>query len=202
MGDDLLFSNNAVPSIPQKQDFLWCAEYVDGSHLLEYDFEKSNDFNDIRKQELLRFGLIGTQAKLYFEVFGGIFKINGQMIQLSYIDGEDRYDLMGQPIMHSDIITFKDADFLFDPRIAGSGKSTITQYNFGYKAQLNINGVHFGFQAICQLPMNQKARMEFKIVADKDMNGHLEIKRNNYIVTDLKAPLSKQVGGEITWEIQ
>lgn len=50
---------------PVAQSFIWVAEYADGSHLAEYNFDnrKANSFYHIDKTKLIRFGLIGKARK-------------------------------------------------------------------------------------------------------------------------------------------
>lgn len=196
-----MFTN---PKAPTKQPFAWVAEYINGTYLSEFDYEtkKENSFYDIDRNSLLRFGLVGDGVSVYFEVLGGIFKIAGQMITAKYIVGDTVYPLIGRPIMYNDIITYKDAEFLFDPRVKGSGSTAITQFNVGYKTKLDFNDVKFSFQAVCQIPLQQRARIEFKLASNRDLDGKLVIYRNNREVGVIDAPLKKEVGGSINWEIR
>jgi hypothetical protein len=186
---------------PTSQQLIWCAEYLDGTSLCEVDLNtlQENTFAHIQKDNLLRFGLFGSGTKSYYEVYGGIFKIVGQMIQVSYVTDDQQYDLMGQPLMYKDAITYYNAEYLFDPGVQNSGVNRITQFNFGFKQKLNINGVNFNFKAIAQFPLNQGVQVELTIVSDTDLNGRLVIRRNNVVVDEFEAPLVKSVGGEITW---
>lgn len=199
-----MFINDNLYS-PNSQQLIWCAEYIDGTSLCEVDLDtlEENTFKQIQKDKLLRFGLFGSGTKSYYEVYSGIFKIVGQMIQVSYATEDKQYDLMGQPLMYyNDVIAYKDAEFVFDPTVPNSGINRITQFNFGYKQKLNIDGVNFSFKAICQFPLNQGIQIELTVVSDIDLKGRLVIRRNNVIVDEFDAPLKKNVGGEITWQMR
>lgn len=189
---------------PVNQPFVWVAEYLDGSHISEFDFstKEEHHFHSIHRDDLIRFGLVGNGASMYFEVYGGIFKILGQMIEMDYVTDEMTYQLTGNAMMYNDIITYKDAEFIFNPKVEGSGHSAITQFNFGYKTKLAIHGVQFHFQAICQIPMNQLARLELKLTSSKNLDGVLSIKRNGRIADSIDAPLKRGLGGCLTWELR
>lgn len=196
-----MVSNNFSPV---NQDFIWLAEYVDGKHLSEFDLEtkEENNFYNIERDKLLRFGLIGHGIKLYYEVYGGIFKVAGQMIEVIYKVGEKEYYLTGQQSMYNDIISYKNAEATIN-LLSGGGEmnSQITQFNFGYKTNLNVDGVNFNFKAICMIPYRQEAFMNFWLVSDQEVDGHLVIKRNGKVVQEIKAPLHNNVGGEVNWLI-
>lgn len=189
---------------PVNQDFVWLAEYMNGTELCEYDVltKDENSFYSIQRENLLRFGLFGHGMKMYYEVFGGIFKIAGQMIEVIYKVGDKEYYLTGQQAMYKDIITYKNAEAtinLFDGK--GGMNSNITQFNFGYKTTLDIDGVQFNFKAITSIPFGNPSYMTFWLVADQELEGKLQIKKNGRVIEEIDAPLSKDVGGELNWTI-
>lgn len=197
--------NQFTQSPVETQDFIWIADYSNGIFLSEFnlDSKKENSFYDIDKINLIRFGLIGCNMNLYYEVLGGVFKIAGQMLEFVYIIDGKEYYLTGQQQMYNDIIQFKNAESNFDPSgINGSIGSTITQYNFGYKQSLNIHNINFNFKAICAVPYGKHAYMNLRLVADQDLNGVLCIKRNGVIVAQIEAPLESNIGGELNWIVQ
>ncbi|MFF2889468.1 hypothetical protein [Paenibacillus sp. NPDC057967] len=198
-----MFGNHDIAS-PVKQSFVWVAEYLDGTCLSEFDYktQEENNYYKIDRKNLLRFGLVGNGASMFFEVYGGVFKILGQMLEVSYVTDDKTYQLTGRAMMYNDIITYKDAEFLFNPTEPGSGQTAITQFNFGYKVKLNIDGVDFHLKAICQIPNNRLTRLELTLVASEELNGRLEIKRNGRSVDVIDAPLTKDVGGTISWELR
>lgn len=192
---------SSVTQSPVKQDMIWCAEYSDQTSICEFDYNthKWNDFYSIDKSNIIRFGLIGLGHQLYFEVYGGIFKLLGQQVEFRYLDDGKIYPLTGNRTFYNDIITYKDAEFTFNPTVKGSGTNRIIQYNFGYKAKLNIHGVNFKFQAICQIPKGGNVRFEIKLVSNQDLNGLLEIRRSGKAVSLIDAPLRKNKGGMVNW---
>lgn len=198
-----------------KLHFIWIGEYSDGTHLAEYEFDnstKKNDFYSIRKADLIRFGLVGCDHRMYFEVPGGVFKLAGRMIEVIYKEDDREYYLTGQPKSYNDIITYKDAESIVRPIFSingtsqepqgGNVSSQILAYNFGYKTELVFDGIRFNFQAICTLPiLVGNPYINFKLVADREVKGQLAIKRNGKIVTEIEAPLQEKHSGEINWEL-
>jgi len=196
--------NQLLESPVNFQDFIWIATYFDNTFLSEYNFDdkRENSFYDIDRNRLLRFGLVGYGMNLYFEVLGGIFKIAGQMIEVVYKLNDKIYYLTGQPlIMYNDIITYKDAESILDVRNGQTMRNMITQYNFGYKQNLHIDGVNFNFKAICSIPYGKPVFLNLRLVADQNLNGYLCIKKNGVYVAEIYAPLEANVGGEVNWQV-
>jgi hypothetical protein len=203
----MIFQNYNGYSPVKKQDFIWIAEYVDGTYLSEFDLitHQSNSFYSIQKDKLIRFGLVGQGMKFYHEINGGFFKLNGQMLMFSYVDENgDEYYLTGHNQLYNDIITYKDAYADGSVFFKGNGllKTTISQYNFGYKTKININDLSFNFQAIFCLPYDKPAFMEFKLVANKSMNGKFRIYRSGRVVDEIEAPLKEGYAGFTKWIIR
>lgn len=197
---------------PVGQGFVWVGEYSDGTLLSEFDpmTRQENSFYSIRKNDLIRFGLVGYGMKLYHETYGGHFKLNGQMYDFIYETDKERYPLTGQNVMYRDIITYKDADTVFSGiQSVGQGivvdfnktsGSYIVQYNFGYKVNLGIKGVKFYFKPIFHIPNRSPAFFTLWVVSDRDMDGRIVIKKNGVKVVEQEAPLIKDIGGEFKWE--
>lgn len=185
---------------PVSQDFIWVADYIDGTHYSEFDFatKQENPFQGIDRKKLLRFGLLGNGVRLLFEV-SGIFKLAGQMIEVVYKTENKEYYLTGQQIIYNDIISYKDAESSINLLGGGVSNTSITQYNFGYKANLNIDDVNFHFKAICKIPHDEQPYMNFWLVANKKLNGVLQIKKNGRVIEEVHAPLDSGIGGEINW---
>jgi len=184
---------------PVKQDFIWVAEYADGTHLSEFDFSthEENSFYEIKRDMLIRFGLIGHGGHFYFEGFGGSFKIVGQMFDFVYSVNGKNYPLSGYNQMYNDIITYKDAEMIADLK-NGRSVGRITQFNFGYKTRLAFDDVNFGFKVIFQIPYKDYWRFNVRLVSDIDLDGKLLIRRNGQFIKEYDAPLHKDVGGEVT----
>lgn len=195
--------DNLNPYSPVNQDFIWIADYVDGTYLSEYDFvtKKENSFYDIQKIKLLRFGLLGHGLKMYFES-NGIFKIAGRMIEFIYRVNDKDYYLTGQNIYYNDIIHYKDAVSDFNPYTINKFNNQTVQYNFGYKQIIKIDDIAFNFKAICKIPFNKPIYMNIRLVSNKNLNGRLIIKKNSFNYEEIDAPLKANAGGELNWIIK
>ena len=57
--------------------FIYFAEYDDGGYFYEYDNETNHHkFDDMDKEKVVKFGLIGNKLKLYFDLNSGMFYLN------------------------------------------------------------------------------------------------------------------------------
>lgn len=184
---------------PVDQDFIWMAEYLDGTHLSEFDFQtqEENSFYDINRTKLIRFGLVGHGAELYVSI-DGIFYFDGTVVEVSYKTKDKEYPLTGRINTSLDIITFKDAESALHPT-AGVLSTKINQYNFGYKTIIRYDDVTFNFKAVGKVPYQAPFHLNLWLVANKKLDGTLVIRRNNRVVQELEAPLQKGVGGEVNW---
>jgi hypothetical protein len=185
---------------PVAQDFIWLSECYDGTHLAEFDFstKAENDFYMIQRDKLLRFGLIGCGNKLFFER-DGVFYLNGRALDIIYRTKDKEYFLTGHFGKYTaDIITYKDAESAFHPQ-EGLMPSRITQYNFGYKAEVEVDGVKFNIKPIVKIPCNQPVLLNLRLVANRKLDGEIVIRVNNREAQVIKAPLKRDVSGEINW---
>lgn len=196
--------NKNVPSISTINDreFIWVADYLDGSHLMEFD-TKWNSFSKIDKANLIRFGYIGLGNQLYF-ASDGMFSINGMPIDFAYIIGEEVYDLTGLPYQYNDIIQYKEANVDFNMHeITQNGmqgkRSNITTYNFGYKINYTIKGIRFKFQVICTMPFNKPVYFTVRLVSDQNLEGQLGVKIGDHRESRVYAPLTANIAGELTY---
>ncbi|GBF32207.1 phage protein [Desulfocucumis palustris] len=193
---------------PVEQDFIWVGEYIDGTHLSEFDFvtKEENSFYRLQQDKLLRFGLIGHHRKFFYET-DGTFNLSGSCIEAIYRASGEDYFLTGGLFntVSRDVIMYKDAEAMglanFTQAGGGVG-SRITQYNFGYKAVLNIDGVTFNFKAIVKIPFNKPIYIALRLVADKELDGKFVIRRNGLVAEEFIAPLKPNVGGELNWVLR
>lgn len=195
-----------APFSPIEQHFVWNGEYLNGTSFSEFDMEtkEENSFYDIKKDELVRFGLVGNGNKLYFEVFGGTFKLNGQMYEFLYeVDGKECY-LTGQNQRYNDIIQYKDAEKCYNPIMPEQEFPTIiTQHSFGYKTEINFDQMKMYFKAIVHLPLDgSNAYISLHLVSDKDVDGTLKIRKNSEVIDEYTAPLKANIGGEMNWMVK
>lgn len=203
-------SINAVSPIPT-QPFLWMAEYF-SEGLAEYDLKtgKPNNFKDIEKDKLVRFGLIGNNRKMWYEVTGGTFHIAGRNIGIAY-ETEDgkRYVLAGNGALNmNDPISFKQGYIDINvnsksPKGTVHNEQTrISAYYYGYKSQFEIDGVKFSFKPIVALPLSKPAYIEVSLMADKDLDGKLVFVRNGEDFECFKGMLQAGKTAKINWLIK
>lgn len=178
---------------PVKQDFMWLAEYEDATFLSEFDLEtkESNDFNSINKEMLERYGLIGRGMKFYYEKSSGIFKLVGQMIEVSLKTTNYEFFLTGY-MQNSEPIYFN--------KLSDSGE--IIEYNFGYKTKLEINGFTVDFKVICSIPFGKTISLSFDATTNMDTDGMVRIRKNGIIIEEGYKVLNAQVKENYTWQFK
>jgi hypothetical protein len=201
---DKLYLNSPV----QDQDFIWVAAMSNGTFFPEYSFEDGspNNFQDIDRSSLIRFGLVGMGLNMYYEIYGGHFKICGRMIEVIYKDKTTNIDyyLTGQPMIpYNDIIQFKSAfSDINSLETGGSLKTNISQYNFGFKQNLKINDTNFNFKAICCVPYGGNIYLNIRVVSDRDFEkGVLIIRRNLLETFEFDAPMQANHAYEMNWVV-
>ena len=71
--------------------FIYFAEYDDGGYFYEYDNETNHyKFDDMDKEKVVKFGLIGNKLKLYFHFNSGMFYLNNpSTIKINFTSSED-----------------------------------------------------------------------------------------------------------------
>jgi len=185
------------------RDFFWVVEYLDGTTLQEYDFNKNkyNMFERIQKNKVLRFGYLGHGYRFYFDTPSGVFNIANNKYSFYYKTNDKTYELTNQNILYNDLISYKDC--YVDCDFSGKEqKGNIISYNFGYKTHFQIEDVHFYYKIIMHIAEGIPMCLTIKLVADKDLDGWFEINRNGFKCTNIKAPLSRDNGQEIIWNIE
>ncbi|WP_258073327.1 hypothetical protein [Brevibacillus laterosporus] len=179
------------------------AEYVDGTHLSEFDFntKQENDFYLIDKKTAVRFGLIGHGHKLFYETFGGHLKLGNGQIDLVYKAGDKEYFLTGQNEFYQDLITFKRAEAEINLlNSTGELSPIITEYVFGYKHKLIFEDISFHIKVLIGLS-EQSPTLTLRLVADRNIQGSLEIKLNGETVSESIVNLTKETSQEFSWEM-
>ena len=195
-------NNRFLDSPVNTNSFIWVASYADGTFLPEFSYDSltENSFYSIDKQKLIRFGLVGYGMNMYYEVFGGVFKIAGQMIEIFYKTNEKQYFLTGQQLMYNDIIQYKCAETSLSSNGQSSG-SFINQYNFGYKQNIQIDDINFNYKAICSIPYRKPVFLNIRLVSDKELNGQICIRKNGLKLYEYDAPMEANVAYELNWEV-
>lgn len=196
---------------PVKQEIIWLAEYADGTYLTEFDLntQKPNKLDMIRKTDIIRFGLVGIDVPVYYEVYGGYFNVAGRGIQVRYEEDGKEYYLIGQNKPYNNFLSIKRGesvlnfgDLTRDVVAWGKNAGQIIEHTFGYRENLEVNGVKFIFEALCTIPYQKPVFMTFKLIADKDMDGKLVIMRNGKDFTSIEAPLKVGELGETSWMVR
>lgn len=185
------------------REFMWIAEYLDGTLFFEFDKKtrQQNDFYQINKGKLLRYGYIGSGCRVYFDTPTGVFYINDTSYSFEYCTNDNTYNLTQQDIFYNDIIQYKNvhANASFSNIVS---KNHIDQYNLGYKSKFKQNNIRFNFKPILHIPLNRPAYFTIWLVSDKDLDGRIIIKRNNVKCAEYECPLESKRGGELTWIIE
>ncbi|MED1666608.1 hypothetical protein [Brevibacillus laterosporus] len=193
---------NLYSPVPQRE-FIWLAEYVDGTHLSEFDFntKQENDFYLIDKKTAVRFGLIGHGHKLFYETFGGHLKLGNGQIDLVYKTEEKEYFLTGQNEFYQDLITFKRAEAEINLLNSyGELSPVITEYVFGYKHKLQFEDISFHIKVLVGLS-EKSPILTLRLVSNRDVEGSVGIKLNGIAVSELMANLTKEISQEFNWEM-
>ncbi|TPG68722.1 hypothetical protein EEL31_09410 [Brevibacillus laterosporus] len=188
--------------VPQRE-FIWLAEYADGNHLSEFDFEtkQENSFYSLDKNSIVRFGLIGHGHKLYYETFGGHLKLGNGQIDLVYKVENKEYPLTGHNEFYQDLITFKRAEAEINLlNSSGELSPVITEYVFGYKHKLKFKDISFHIKVLIGLS-EKSPTLTLRLVSNRDIQGSLGIKLNGIVVSELMANLTKETSQEINWEM-
>ncbi|MFC8688135.1 hypothetical protein [Brevibacillus porteri] len=186
------------------RDFIWAAEYTDGTYLTEFNHltKEKNDFYSIRKQDLIRFGLAGHGFHFYYDVFGGSFHLPQGKFDFIYKYGDAELKLTENPICYNDIITYKQSISTFNPLgIQDNIPSQIIKYVFGYKEKLTFQEVNMNVKIQFVIPFGSPMFLSIELVANKEMEGTLQIIQNNAVIEELHAPLLKDVSGEFNWVV-
>lgn len=208
-----------LPDKAYNDNFMWVAEYRDGTLFYEYEPNslRKNDFKDIIRIALSKFGMFGFGCKIYFDVNTGMYyevkRINNKDIintyQFLYVDENNtEYNFMGKTV-YNDIIQFKSSSIFLslnsNPNVKhGNGlNNQIEDYNFGYKSRFQIDGINFNFQTIVTFnPHNKPMEIKIKLVADKKLNGNLVVRKNGFQDFKYYAPLEIGNAGMITWVVR
>lgn len=204
MNDTLTFETVECVSPINTQPFIWMAEYFSNEGLTEFDLKtkKENNFTDIDKSQLKRFGLIGENTKMFFNCDGGNFSICGRNFSIELKCEGKLYRLNDASNHISDIITYKRAEALiqYGTQSGGELKPNISGYFCGYKTKLTVNDVKFNFKPIISLVAGKPLFLDISLSADRDMDITLYIvksdKRYPYEMT-----LKKNVTSRVHWNV-
>lgn len=183
-------------------DFMFVAEYLNGTLLFEYNPEEKY-YISIKEVEnrsnILHFGLVGHGVRTYYEIPTGIFYFDKNKIEILYKTKDKEYSLTNQLQLYNDIIYFKDAYSEFN-MLTHRGGCNFYGYNYGYKTKINFSdGTEFYFKPIINIPLKQPVNFKIWLVCNKNLDGEIIIKINDIKSHKIHAPLDKNIGGELTW---
>ncbi|RNB52688.1 hypothetical protein EDM57_21105 [Brevibacillus gelatini] len=186
------------------RDFIWVANYTDGSFFTEFDYhtKDKNDFNSIRKHDLINFGLVGHGFHFYHDAIGGTFHLPQGKIDFKYVIGNQTVNLTNNFDFCNDIITYKKAHSTFSPlAFRDSTNTNIEEYVFGYKKKVVTKEFESHVKLLFHIPFGSPMYLSIRLVADRDVDGKLQILRNGIITEEIGASLYKDMSAEINWEV-
>lgn len=201
------FTEAKVVSPLPAQSFLWMAEYFSGG-LLEYDKEKNrlNPFGMIQKEKLVRFGLVGQNRSMWYEAVGGNIRVANHNYGIAFVSNNGtRYSLAGNGAYRmTDCISYKQAyaNIPFGAKGNGDVQSVICGYYFGYKTQIETEGVKFSFKPIFAMPLDKAAYFDISLVADQNLEGKFVITKDGKDFSETEAILLKGKATRIQWMIR
>lgn len=180
------------------QPFLWFAKY-ENSAITEFENDKKeNRFDDIKKEDVVEFGLFGNGGKIYFNTNEGIIKLVDRELNVFLIIDNKEIPLTGnKSVDYHDIITYKHASY--DLAISGTKATTkghpqIDEYHVGYKTKIDLGDLgKLGYKIIYTLPMNRpSAFITISLNSyDQDLDAKLSLRYlANNVTNDIHLPMN------------
>lgn len=186
---------NKCPNYPY-QEYMWFAEYEDGTKLYEMDNNcTETQFSEIDKDKLKIFGLMGKGKRIWFDVKDGIINLNGEdkLIFNLLRDVEYNRDTNGiiadiikvsnrEDTKYNDIIQYKKASL--DIGISGEtrDRKMYVEMNFiGFKVKIKDNDNIWNIQLILCVPMANNPL--FKYLLKTRINS---MEKDDRVVLELK----------------
>lgn len=202
MEKQITFDNVSLFSPITTQPFIWMAEYFSNMGLTEFDLDtkEENNFNEIDRTRINRFGLIGRGAKMYFDHFGGSFFLMGKKYSIKLRCNGEEYDLNPYGNNINDIITYKKATANLIEGVK-TAQSIILGYFFGYKTKFCANNVNFTLKPIISLLADKPVFMDLSLCADKDIEGQIVFIKNNEEEFVYDISLKKGITNRSHWDI-
>ena len=189
--------NNILTKSPiDSRLFIWVAQYNNEEYFYEYD-KDFNQFDDIQKDILKNFGMIGMNMIMNYDVSTGVFDICGRKIGFVFRDTDNNeIRLTNTDNIYNDCISYKSAERVIVGRNQGS--VSISSYNFGYKIRLdNLN-----LKVIVHIPAyTGKVNIDISITPDDNIEGELLILRNNEYNQKYSLKLVKNQMSNVNWTV-
>jgi len=184
-----LIDNNICIMQPV-QTFMWYAEYNDGTKDTEFKSDMSETtFDDIKKDQLKQFGLLGNGGRIYFDTKDGIIHLGGGIdlnlaVNLNNVD----FHITGnKKLDYTNIIQFKKGifDFGFGETPTAKKPNRVGAHFIGHKGYFkpedNSLGLGLHYQMFYELGMMEDEfnQLLVRLTPDKDVKGTLELKYLN-----------------------
>jgi hypothetical protein len=182
-------------SLNPRQDFMWVAEYLNGT--LSHEFEKEKF--EVDRSKLLNFGLVGLGLNCYYDVPTGAFNFDGKKYEFILKQGEKEYNLTNQMVLYNDCIHFH--RYFCDMNGDRAGQTFLCGYQLGYKIKYQIEDVFFNFQPLFIIEEGQPFKFRFRLVVDKDFEGEFIIRTNGLISDSIKTNLKANINSQFEWLI-
>ena len=184
----------------KEREYVWLAEYERG-HLAEYDLAslKANDFNDIDKDKLITFGLMGRGVNLTYNVNTGTFDVGNSKIDFKLVDEENNRVLFltrNNTIKYNDCISFKRASQELELTSGIKSPPRIIRYSYGYKTMVP----QLNFQII--LHIGETLEFEIKLTSDKNLKGKLITMCNGREHSKINIALNSNRSESYNWKIK
>lgn len=200
--------NYPLYSPVQERDFVWIGMYPNGTSLSEFSFntKKEHSFYELKKNELIKFGLIGHGLFPHFNTWNGVFYLEGNTYELEFRTEKELIPLTSAlNTSYHDVITYKDAECFNGLDVKSNNKnltSFIYQYVFGYKTQIKYSNINFYLRVLFKIPLNKPMCLSIRLVPDQNLKGILYIRRNGIIVLEADADFKKNEAAELEWRLR
>lgn len=169
----------------RKQRFIWYCLYDDGSMFTEFNDDGSeNNYDDIKQDELVEFGILGNGGRIYFNTADGIVHLDRERTLKVYLITEDniRINLTeNSDIDYHSIVQYKKADMFFSMNGKQQTALTPTEHYIGYSGELLLPGNIIEFRFTYCLPAyggNNFAVMRVQS-NNKDFKGKIGLEVSN-----------------------
>lgn len=199
---------NKCPNYPY-QEYMWFAEYEDGTKLYEMDNNCiETQFSEIDRDKLKTFGLIGKGQKIWFNINDGIIHLNENeelifniLKEISYEKDSDKVTADTIKIMdredtkYNDIIQYKKASLDIGMNGETRDKKMYVEINFiGFKVKIKDNDNIWNIQLILCVPRVNNNLFSYLLKTrinsmKKDDNVVLELKIKNNTESSSLSPV-------------
>lgn len=193
-----------ISPVPDQRDFVWLAEYANGTHLCEFDVNSKteNSFYSIKKNELIKFGVFGYGYKFYYDIHNGKIHTPIGSYDFELDINEQVFNLTGRNEVYNDIITYKKAWSTIDLlKPNGTSSTNIVEYAFGFKKCIKLDDINLHFQILLKMPYQEEMCFNVKISSDTHINGIVNIKRDGIVIDRLPIEIESNTARMTEWAV-